>query len=102
MWGELPRVGPTALSPRSRIGQWLSSSLPTSMSRSVSPEHKEQDYDAWTSSMEYIAATPRYPEGAWPREMTRDQNRADLHRMPTTSATGKGSRTRCSIRPTVT
>ena len=43
-------------------------------------EHTEQDYDAWTSSMEHIAATPGYPDGSWPREMTPDANRADLQR----------------------
>ena len=46
----------------------------------LGPEHNEQDYDAWTSSMEHIAATPGYPDGSWPREMTRDENRADLQR----------------------
>jgi hypothetical protein len=30
--------------------------------------------------MEHIAATPGYPDGSWPREMTLDQNRADLER----------------------
>lgn len=44
----------------------------------LGPEHNELDYDAWTSSMEHIAATPGYPDGSWPREMTRDENRADL------------------------
>jgi hypothetical protein len=46
----------------------------------LGPEHNDLDYDAWTSSMEHIAATPGYPDGSWPREMTRDQNRADLQR----------------------
>jgi hypothetical protein len=46
----------------------------------LGPEHNEQDYDAWTSSMEHIAATPGYPDGSWPREMTLDQNRSDLQR----------------------
>jgi RimJ/RimL family protein N-acetyltransferase len=46
----------------------------------VGPEHNDRDYDAWTSSMGHIAATPGYPDGSWPREMTRDQNRADLQR----------------------
>ena len=46
----------------------------------LGPEHNELDYDAWTSSMEHIAATPGYPDGSWPREMTRDENRADLQR----------------------
>jgi hypothetical protein len=52
----------------------------------LGPEHNELDYDAWTSSMEHIAATPGYPCGA----------------TPTTSAPGRGSRTRCSIRPAAT
>ena len=42
--------------------------------------HNEQDYEAWTSSMEHIARTPGYLDGSWPREMTPDQNRADLQR----------------------
>ena len=46
----------------------------------LGPEHNELDYDAWTSSMEHIAATPGYPDGSWPREMTRDENRVDLQR----------------------
>ncbi len=46
----------------------------------LGPEHNEQDYDAWTSSMEHIAATPGYPDGSWPREMTLEENRADLQR----------------------
>jgi hypothetical protein len=46
----------------------------------LGPEHNELDYDAWTSSMEHIRATPGYPDGRWPREMTRDENLADLQR----------------------
>ena len=46
----------------------------------LGPEHNEQDYDAWTSSMEHIAETPGFHDGSWPREMTRDENRADLQR----------------------
>jgi hypothetical protein len=46
----------------------------------LGPEHNELDYDAWTSSMEHIAATPGYADGSWPREMTRDENRSDLQR----------------------
>ena len=30
--------------------------------------------------MEHIAETPGFPDGSWPREMTRDENRADLQR----------------------
>jgi RimJ/RimL family protein N-acetyltransferase len=46
----------------------------------LGPEHNEQDYDAWTSSMEHISTTPGYPDGSWPRQMTPDENRADLQR----------------------
>ena len=46
----------------------------------LGPEHNELDYDAWTSSIQHIRATPGYPDGRWPREMTRDENRADLQR----------------------
>jgi RimJ/RimL family protein N-acetyltransferase len=46
----------------------------------LGPEHNEPDYDAWTSSMEHIRATPGFPWGRWPREMTLDENRADLER----------------------
>jgi hypothetical protein len=56
----------------------------------LGPEHNELDYDAWTSSMEHIATTPGYPDGSWPREMTRDQNRADLQRHADDFRTRKG------------
>ena len=46
----------------------------------LGPEHNHKDYEAWTSSMEHIAATPGYPDGSWPREMTLEQNRGDLQR----------------------
>ena len=46
----------------------------------LGPEHNEQDYDAWTSSMEHIGQTPGFPWGTWPREMTADENRKDLER----------------------
>lgn len=46
----------------------------------LGPERNEPDYDAWTSSIEHIRETPGYPDGSWPREMTKDENRADLER----------------------
>jgi len=46
----------------------------------LGPEHNELDYDAWTSSMEHVAATPGFVGRSWPREMTSDENRADLQR----------------------
>ena len=44
----------------------------------LGPEHNDSDYEAWTSSLEHIRATPGFPWGAWPHEMTSDENRADL------------------------
>jgi hypothetical protein len=46
----------------------------------LGPVHNEQDYEDWTSSMEHIAGTPGFRDGSWPREMTLDENRADLQR----------------------
>lgn len=44
------------------------------------PEHNEQDYDAWTSSLEHIGGTPGFRDSSWPREMTPEENRGDLQR----------------------
>jgi RimJ/RimL family protein N-acetyltransferase len=46
----------------------------------LGPEHNESDFDAWTSSMEHIHSTPGWADQRWPREMTPDENRADLER----------------------
>src|SRR5690349_5998674 len=46
----------------------------------LGPEHNEDDYGAWSSSMEHIRATPGFTDGRWPRAMTLDENRADLER----------------------
>jgi len=46
----------------------------------LGPEHNERDYDAWTSSMEHVHATPGWEDSRWPREMTPEENRADLER----------------------
>jgi RimJ/RimL family protein N-acetyltransferase len=43
-------------------------------------QHNERDYDAWSSSRDHIHATPGWEESSWPREMTLDENRADLER----------------------
>jgi hypothetical protein len=56
----------------------------------LGPEHNEQDYDAWTSSMHHIAATPGWGGGGWPREMTLDENRADLQGHADDFAAGRG------------
>jgi RimJ/RimL family protein N-acetyltransferase len=46
----------------------------------LGPEHNDRDYDAWTSSLEHIRATPGWEGSSWPREMTPEENRADLQR----------------------
>jgi RimJ/RimL family protein N-acetyltransferase len=46
----------------------------------LGPQHNESDYAAWTSSKEHIRTTPGFAGGTWPREMTLDENRADLER----------------------
>jgi RimJ/RimL family protein N-acetyltransferase len=46
----------------------------------LGPEHNESDYSAWSSSMEHIHATPGWEESSWPREMSLEENRADLQR----------------------
>ncbi|HEX5622187.1 MAG TPA: hypothetical protein VFX51_27420, partial [Solirubrobacteraceae bacterium] len=46
----------------------------------LGPQHNEDDYEAWTSSMEHIRATPGFVDSRWPHEMTLEENRADLER----------------------
>ena len=46
----------------------------------LGPQHNAADYDAWTSSMEHIRATPGMVDDSWPREMTLEENRGDLER----------------------
>jgi hypothetical protein len=46
----------------------------------LGPEHNDPDYGAWSSSMEHIHATPGWEESSWPRDMTLEENRADLQR----------------------
>ena len=46
----------------------------------LGPEHNDADYGAWSSSMEHIHATPGWEESSWPRDMTLEENRADLQR----------------------
>ena len=44
-------------------------------------EHNERDYLAWSSSIEHILGSPGYgADSSWPREMSLDDNLADLER----------------------
>ena len=44
------------------------------------PEHNDSDYDAWTSSMDHIQATPGFEDWGWPKPMTKEENLRDLER----------------------
>jgi hypothetical protein len=46
----------------------------------LGPEHNEPDYEAWSTSIEHIRATPGWQGGSWPRELTLTENLADLER----------------------
>lgn len=47
----------------------------------LGPQHNAGDYEAWTSSIDHIRATPGFQGGPWPvRGMTLEQNLADLRR----------------------
>jgi len=56
----------------------------------LGPEHNDRDYDAWTSSKDHIHATPGWEESSWPKEMTKDENRADLERHAADFANRRG------------
>ena len=55
-------------------------SLVTSVFRlePLGPEHNEDDYAAWTSSIDHIRSTPGMQGRSWPRPMTLDENLSDL------------------------
>lgn len=46
----------------------------------LGPEHNLSDYDAWTSSLEHIHATPGFVDSTWPHPMAPAENLADLER----------------------
>jgi hypothetical protein len=54
--------------------------LPQFRLEPLDPRHNDADYAAWSSSLEHIHATPGWEESSWPREMTLEENRADLQR----------------------
>jgi hypothetical protein len=44
-------------------------------------EHNDRDYAAWSSSIEHIRGSPGFrPDSSWPRQMSLDDNLADLER----------------------
>lgn len=44
----------------------------------LGPEHNERDYEAWTTSMDHIHATPGFADHPWPHPMTLAENLADM------------------------
>jgi hypothetical protein len=44
----------------------------------LGPQHNAGDYEAWTSSMAHIRATPGFENWRWPYPMPPEQNLADL------------------------
>jgi hypothetical protein len=47
----------------------------------LGPQHNAGDFEAWTSSIDHIRATPGFGDGRWPDpEMTLEENLADLRR----------------------
>lgn len=44
----------------------------------LGPEHNERDYEAWTSSMDFIRTLPGFAGGTWPLPMTLEENMADM------------------------
>lgn len=43
-------------------------------------QHNERDYDAWTSSIDHIKATPGFETSDWPHPMSLEANLSDLVR----------------------
>ena len=46
----------------------------------LGPQHNDRDHEAWMSSIAHIRATPGFREWTWPKEMSAEQNLADLVR----------------------
>ena len=44
----------------------------------LGPEHNERDYEAWSSSIDHIRATPGFAGRTWPYQMSLEENLADL------------------------
>jgi len=56
----------------------------------LGPQHNERDHEAWMSSIDHIHATPGFPDGTWPSEMTLERNLQDLVRHADDFETRKG------------
>jgi hypothetical protein len=56
----------------------------------LGPQHHEQDYEAWTTSIDHILATPGFAGRGWPHPMAPEANRQDLLRHEQDFAARKG------------
>ena len=65
-------------------------STPTFVLEPLGPQHNKRDFAAWSSSIDHVRATPGFPDGDWPHEMTLDENRGDLERHQRDFAERKG------------
>jgi len=46
----------------------------------LGPQHNESDYEAWSSSVEHIHATPGWDSSSWPDDRSLEDNLHDLER----------------------
>jgi len=46
----------------------------------LGPQHNDSDYEAWSSSLEHIRATPGWQESSWPDDRSIADNLRDLQR----------------------
>jgi len=46
----------------------------------LGPQHNDADYEAWTSSVEHIRATPGWETDTWPDDRSPEANLRDLQR----------------------
>jgi hypothetical protein len=44
----------------------------------LGPQHNDSDYEAWSSSVEHIHATPGWETSSWPDDRSREDNLRDL------------------------
>ena len=46
----------------------------------LGPQHNDSDYEAWSSSLEHIHATPGWETSSWPDDRSLEDNLRDLQR----------------------
>ena len=46
----------------------------------LGPQHNHSDYEAWSSSVEHIHATPGWETSSWPDDRSLEDNQRDLQR----------------------